>query len=72
MSITNELVAHYTTLKQLYTQSENDPKAFDEFTRRLIVHHSMEEKYFYDILTTTKLNCITPNHSPSEFLSPQQ
>jgi hypothetical protein len=52
MSITNELVAHHTTLRQLYAQSENDPKAFDEFTRHLIVHHTMEEKYFYDILKT--------------------
>ena len=50
MSITNELVAHHTTLRQLYAQSENDPKGFDEFTRHLIVHHTMEEKYFYDIL----------------------
>ncbi len=52
MSITNELVAHHTTLRQLYAQSENDSKAFDEFTRHLIVHHTMEEKYFYDILVT--------------------
>ena len=50
MSITNELVAHHTTLRQLYAQSENDPKMFDEFTRHLIVHHTMEEKYYYDIL----------------------
>ena len=50
MSITNELVAHHTTLRQLYAQSENDPKVFDEFTRHLIVHHTMEEKYYYDIL----------------------
>ena len=52
MSITNELVAHHTTLRQLYAQSENDPQAFEEFTRHLIVHHTMEEKYFYDILKT--------------------
>ena len=52
MSITNELVAHHTTLRQLYAQSEKGPQAFDEFTRHLIVHHTMEEKYFYDILTT--------------------
>jgi hypothetical protein len=52
MSITNELVAHHATLRQLYAQSENDPQAFDEFTRHLIVHHTMEEKYFYDILKT--------------------
>jgi hypothetical protein len=50
MSIINELVAHHTTLRQLYAKSENDPKVFDEFTRHLIVHHTMEEKYFYDIL----------------------
>jgi hypothetical protein len=50
MSITNELVAHHTTLRQLYAQSEIDPLVFDEFTRHLIVHHTMEEKYFYDIL----------------------
>ena len=50
MSITNELVAHHTILRQLYAQSENDPTVFEEFTRHLIVHHTMEEKYFYDIL----------------------
>jgi hypothetical protein len=52
MSITNELVAHHTTLRQLYAQSENNPEVFDDFTRHLIVHHTMEEKYFYDILKT--------------------
>jgi hypothetical protein len=50
MSITNELVAHHTTLRQLYAQSEIDPNVFDEFSRHLVVHHTMEEKYFYDIL----------------------
>ena len=50
MSIINELIAHHATLRQLYAQSENDTQAFDEFTRHLIVHHTMEEKYFYDIL----------------------
>ena len=35
MSITNELVAHHATLRQLYAQSEIDPKVFDEFTRHL-------------------------------------
>ena len=50
MSIIDELVAHHTTLRQLYTQAEKDTKVFEEFTRHLIVHHTMEEKYFYDIL----------------------
>ncbi len=49
--ITNELVAHHAILRKLYAQSENDPNVFEEFTRHLIVHHTMEEKYFYDILT---------------------
>jgi len=52
MSITNELVAHHTTLRQLYAQSENNPEVFEDFTRHLIVHHTMEEKYFYDLLKT--------------------
>ena len=47
--ITNELVAHHATLRQLYAKSENDPNVFEEFTRHLIVHHTMEEKYFYDL-----------------------
>jgi hypothetical protein len=50
MSIINELVPQQATLGQLYAQPENDPQVFDEFTRHLIVHHTMEEKYFYDIL----------------------
>ena len=48
--ITSELIAHHATLRQLYAQSENDPNVFEEFTRHLIVHHTMEEKYFYDLL----------------------
>ena len=50
MSIVNALVAHHTILRQLYRQSEGDPNVFEEFIRHLIVHHTMEEKYFYDIL----------------------
>ena len=50
MSIVNALVAHHTGLRQLYRQSEGDPNVFEEFIRHLIVHHTMEEKYFYDIL----------------------
>jgi hypothetical protein len=50
MSIINELVSHHKILRRLYEQSQNDREVFDEFTRHLIVHHTMEEKYFYDIL----------------------
>lgn len=58
MSITNELVAHHTILRHLYTQSEDNPDVFDEFTRHLIIHHTMEEKYFYDILCDSFSYCL--------------
>jgi hemerythrin-like domain-containing protein len=50
MNIINALVAHHTVLRQLYQHSENNPDMFEEFIRHLIVHHTMEEKYFYDLL----------------------
>jgi hypothetical protein len=50
MNIVDALVAHHTTLRALYEQSQSDPARFDEFIRHLIVHHTMEEKYFYDLL----------------------
>ena len=50
MSIIDDLVSHHGVLRQLYNKSLNDPQAFDEFTRHLVVHHTLEEKYFYDIL----------------------
>jgi hypothetical protein len=50
MNITNALVAHHKTLRQLFEQSKTDPNVFDEFIRHLTVHHTMEEKYFYDLL----------------------
>ncbi len=52
MSIVNELTAHHATLRQLYARAERDPSVFEEFSRHLVVHHTMEEKYFYDILET--------------------
>ena len=50
MDIITALVDHHQTLRQLYEASENDPAQFDEFSRHLVVHHTMEEKYFYDLL----------------------
>lgn len=50
MNIVDALVDHHQVLRQLYQQSENNPEVFEEFTRHLVVHHTMEEKYFYDIL----------------------
>lgn len=50
MNITEVLTAHHETLRELYLQSKTDPVVFDEFLRHLIVHHTMEEKYFYDLL----------------------
>lgn len=50
MDIVDALVSHHGTLRQLYLQSENNPDTFDEFVRHLVVHHTMEEKFFYDLL----------------------
>ena len=50
MNIVDALVGHHTVLRNLYMTSEQDPQAFEEFVRHLIVHHTMEEKYFYDFL----------------------
>jgi hemerythrin superfamily protein len=50
MNITDALTAHHATLRQLALQAKTDPAMFDEFIRHLIVHHTMEEKYFYDFL----------------------
>ena len=50
MDIVTALVDHHQTLRQLYQESENDPERFEAFVRHLIVHHTMEEKYFYDLL----------------------
>jgi hemerythrin-like domain-containing protein len=50
MDIITALVDHHGVLRQLYQKSENNPAVFEEFTRHLVVHHTMEEKYFYDLL----------------------
>lgn len=50
MDIINALVDHHGELRQLYQESETDAERFPEFVRHLVVHHTMEEKYFYDLL----------------------
>ena len=50
MNIVDALVSHHNVLRDLYQQSENDPTMFEEYIQNLIVHHTMEEKYFYDFL----------------------
>jgi hypothetical protein len=50
MNIIDALISHHTTLRQLYQQSEANPDVFDDFIQHLVVHHTMEEKYFYDLL----------------------
>ncbi len=50
MDIIEALVAHHQVMRQLYTRSETDPALFDELVRHLVVHHTMEERYFYDLL----------------------
>ncbi len=50
MEIIDALVSHHQELRQLYRASESDPEQFDHFVRHLVVHHTMEERYFYDLL----------------------
>ena len=50
MNITQALVDHHGVLRQLFQQAKTNIAVADEFLRNLIVHHTMEEKYFYDIL----------------------
>ncbi len=49
MDIVDALVEHHQVLRQLSQQAEEDPAAFAEYIRHLVVHHTMEEKYFYDL-----------------------
>ena len=50
MDIIDALIGHHQELRQLYRASESDAGRFAEFVRHLVVHHTMEEKYFYDLL----------------------
>ena len=50
MDIIEALTAHHATLRHLLRAAENDPSLFDEAVKHLVVHHTMEEKYFYEIL----------------------
>lgn len=50
MNIIEALIEHHGTLRQLYRQAEANPDVFDTFIQHLVVHHTMEEKYFYDLL----------------------
>lgn len=52
MDIINALVKHHLVLRLLYRQSKNNPTLFDELVRHLVIHHTMEEKYLYDLLET--------------------
>jgi hemerythrin superfamily protein len=50
MNITQALVEHHGVLRQLFEQSKTNIAVAEDFIRHLIVHHTMEERYFYDIL----------------------
>lgn len=52
MDIIDANVTHHKVLRQLYIKSENDLTLFDELFRHLVIHHTTEEKYFYDLLET--------------------
>ena len=46
MEIIAALIDHHGTIRHLYQKSESDPSDFEEFTRHLVIRHTMEEKYF--------------------------
>jgi hemerythrin-like domain-containing protein len=50
MNITQALVAHHGVLRQLFEQSKTNIATADQYIRHLTVHHTMEEKYFYDLI----------------------
>lgn len=50
MNVIDALIAHHEELRKLFQDSMNDPAVFEEFARHLTIHHTMEEKYFYDLL----------------------
>jgi hemerythrin-like domain-containing protein len=50
MNIVDALVSHHEQLRDLFRQSENDHPVFEQYIQHLVVHHTMEEKYFYDFL----------------------
>lgn len=54
MNVIEALIAHHATLRQLYRQAEVSPDRFETFIHHLVVHHTMEEKYFYDLLGSFK------------------
>lgn len=54
MDIIDALVEHHGILRDLAIQAEKDLNSFDEFKKHLVVHHTMEEKYFYDFLEQVK------------------
>lgn len=54
MDIVDVLTEHHDVLRQLGQKAMEDPAAFDEFMQHLVIHHTMEEKYFYDFLEQAK------------------
>jgi hypothetical protein len=50
MDITVQLTEHHTILRQLFEQSKTQLNVFDDFIHHLTVHHTMEEKYFHDVI----------------------
>lgn len=50
MRITDALTADHQVLRDLLTQGETDPAKAREAITRLVIHHTLEEKFFYDVL----------------------
>ncbi len=54
MDIVDILTEHHRELRRLGQQAMADPSRFDVFLNHLVIHHTMEEKYFYDFLVLAK------------------
>ncbi len=50
MHICDVLIAHHGRLRQLFAMAEADIAAAETLIHELTVHHTMEEKFFYDFL----------------------
>ena len=50
MDIVDALTAHHDVLRRLFAEAESDHTGFARLHRELTVHHTMEERYFYDLL----------------------
>jgi hemerythrin-like domain-containing protein len=54
MDIVDVLTAHHDVLRRLCMEAKQDHTRFAELQRHLTIHHTMEERYFYDLMANKK------------------